>query len=469
MATEVATTSEGRTSQVRIHLTTTNQDIELPQDVGSILVPTEAKRYQLSTLVNRLLDTEKPIPLEFLINGQFLRTSLDEFLTQNGISAETTLSVEYVKALIPPLYSTSFEHEDWVSSVDVLSPSSNASKWSKEGTNNQRILSSSYDGALRVWNLSSEVVATGQAQTSAVKTAKFLSPTQIASAGVDRCVRLWNFSDAEVGQGSLNPALELYGHTASIDKLSVHTPSSRILTASSDSTIGLWSPKKADAPAAPEELLPSSSSSNKRRKISNPGKAVPQRGALSTLRGHSAPVSEAIFDEKDATVAYSSSWDHTVKTWDLTTSQCVDTRTTAQSLFSLCHLPSVSLLATGTVNRHITLIDPRASAATVSAMTLRGHTNAVVSLARDPSSGYQLLSGSHDGTCRIWDIRSVRNELGAERVGDSVYVIERESAKEKAKSAAGEGVKVMGVCWDRDVGIVSGGEDQRVQINRSVQ
>ena len=99
-------------------------------------------------------------------------------------------------------------------------------------------------------------------------------------------------------------------------------------------------------------------------------------------------------------------------------------------------------------------------------MTLRGHTNAVVSLVPDPASSYQLVSGSHDGTCKIWDIRSVRNEAGIERIGDSVYTIERDSAKGKPKPVGGEGVKVFGVAWDREVGVVSAGEDKRVQINK---
>ncbi|KAK5122496.1 ribosome biogenesis protein ytm1 [Meristemomyces frigidus] len=462
MATQ---TSGDRTAQVRIHLKTRNSDIELPQDTGPILVSTELKRYQLSTLVNRLLETEKPIPLEFLINGQFLRTSIDEFLTQNGISAETTLSVEYVKALIPPLYVASYEHDDWVSSVDVLSQSSKTAQWAGDRYNGstQRILSGSYDGLLRVWNISSEVVATGQGHTASVKAAKFMSPTQVVSSGFDRTLRLWKYEDAEAaGAASLTPTLELYGHKASVDNIAVQAPSSRILSASADHTVGLWSTKKAEGPAAPESLLPSA---NKRRKLSN-AKTLPQRGPLSLLQGHQSQVSDVCFDEKDATVAYSSSWDHSVKTWDLTTSACVDTRTTAQSLFSICHLPEASLLATGTVARHITLIDPRASATTISAMTLRGHTNAVVSLARDPNSSYQLVSGSHDGTCKVWDIRSVRSEAGSERVGDSVYTIERESAKGKPKSITGEGVKVFGVAWDREVGVVSGGEDKRVQINK---
>jgi len=59
----------------------------------------------------------------------------------------------------------------------------------------------------------------------------------------------------------------------------------------------------------------------------------------------------------------------------------------------------------------------------------------------------------------------VRSEA-SDRVGESVYVIERESAKGK-RVVAGEGVKVFSVCWDRDVGVVSGGEDKQMQINSS--
>ena len=106
-------------------------------------------------------------------------------------------------------------------------------------------------------------------------------------------------------------------------------------------------------------------------------------------------------------------------------------------------------------------------------MTLRGHTNAVVSLAVDPGSAYGLVSGSHDGTCRIWDVRASKSgEEGV--VGGSVYTVERESLKananggngERRSVVGGEGVKVFGVVWDKGVGIVSGGEDKRVQVNR---
>lgn len=444
----------------------------------------DLKRYALSTLVNKLLDFEKPVPFEFLINGQFLRTTIDDFLTANGISSESTLSVEYVRALIPPLFATTFEHDDWVSSVDVLSENSPAAAWAQEEgkphSGNERILSGSYDGLLRVWNADSEVVATSPTaangcHTAAVKAAKFLSASRLVSAGNDRTVRVWEYSDISDALGSkISPVLELFGHKSSVESLAVHGPSFRVLSGSTDHTIGFWSTKKAEAPDAPAHLLPSALPSNKRRKLGNPAKSIPQRGPLQQLTSHTNPVSGVIFAPDDPTVAYSSSWDHSIRTWDLLTGTCVDTRSTAHPLLSLCAMNGVNLLAAGSSARYITMMDPRASATNVAAMTLRGHTNAVVSLSADPVSAYGLVSGSHDGTCRVWDIRSVRPGTGVSfeaggQVGDCVYVIDRETGKsdEKRRPVAGDGVKVFDVVWDQIMGIISASEDKRVQINRS--
>lgn len=133
-------------------------------------------------------------------------------------------------------------------------------------------------------------------------------------------------------------------------------------------------------------------------------------------------------------------------------------------------MPHVNLVAAGTSARHVTLIDPRASAANVVAMTLRGHVNAVSCLAASPENGYVLASGSHDGTVRVWDARSVKpgaagigTEGGA--VGESMYVLDRDGMTGKLP-VGGEGVKVFGLCWDSTWGIVSAGQDKKVQINR---
>ncbi len=47
-------------------------------------------------------------------------------------------------------------------------------------------------------------------------------------------------------------------------------------------------------------------------------------------------------------------------------------------------------------------------------------------------------------------------------------MIERESGG-KEKNGKGEGTKVFSVGWNNRVGIVSGGEDCRIQVNRGVR
>jgi len=410
--------------------------------------------------VNGLLENEKPIPLEFIVNGTYLRTTLDEHLSTNGLSIETTLAVEYVRARIPPQYAASYEHEDWVSDVDVVSLNSSP-----------RILSASYDGNLRVWNTSAQILATSPGARSGghlshIKSAKFVSAAQIVSGGFDRTVKLWKYSEGTEGfPASLVPSLELYGHKSSVDFVNAHERSGRILSASSDHSVGFWSTRKSDAPAAPEELVPRSRVKDGKRRKQNPGVSLPQRGPLAIMQQHTGPVSAAIFDVNDATVGYSCSWDQTVRTWDLVTASLVDTRTTSSALFCVEHMPNLHLLAAGSVSRVIKLVDPRASATSVAAMTLKGHKNSVVSLARDPSNEYTIVSGSHDGTCRVWDVRSTKQEKEG-LVGQSLYTLPRATLKGGPSPGAGDGVKVFGVCWHSDVGILSGGEDKVIQVNR---
>ncbi|EAT88676.1 ribosome biogenesis protein YTM1 [Parastagonospora nodorum] len=462
-------------TKVTARFTTRDENLHLPDQDRTLLISTNLKRVNLSKILNELLGREDDrIPFDILINGQFLRTTVDEYLTKNGINAETRLEVEYTRALVPPLNVTSFEHDDWVSAVDVLSQTSRAGAWSGGSVQSgqERILSASYDGLVRVWNTSGDVLATSEApnnggRITSLKSAKWLSDKKIVAAGMDNTVRVFKYDE---DTRTITTSLELFSHRWGVEDVAVHGPSSRILSASSDNTISLFSSNAKENPVAPSSLLPNSTAaSNKRQKLSKPDRTVPARGALTTFTGHSSPVSSVIFKPDDATVAYSASHDHTLKTWDLPTAQCVDTRTTGHSLLSLCAIPSRNLIATGTSARHITLIDPRVSATQISVMTLRGHKNGVVSLDTDPSSDHGLVSGSHDGTVQIWDLRNVTTggQVGEGQQGESVHTIHRQGQSGPGKGH-GEGVKVFGVRWDKDVGIVSGGEDKKIQINRAL-
>ena len=145
------------------------------------------RRYGLSQILNSesMLDTPAPIPFDFLINGSFLRTTLEEYLTSQGLSSETTLELQYIRSLIPPLFEASFEHDDWVSTVDVLSETSPAGTWGSNtiGLGQERILSGSYDGLLRIWNKSGQAIVTSPpasagGHTAAIKSAKLCHPAR---------------------------------------------------------------------------------------------------------------------------------------------------------------------------------------------------------------------------------------------------------------------------------------------------
>jgi ribosome biogenesis protein YTM1 len=434
----------------------------------------DIKRYGLSRILNSesMLDTALPIPLDFLANGTFLTTSIEDYLATNGLSSESTLTLQYVRSLLPPVYESSFEHDDWVGSVDVLSATSAAGALAGQESITDRVASASYDGLVRIWNSSGEAIATspagsGGGHSMRLNAVRWLSQKQLASAGLDRKIIVWDYTDSEDGSsGSLKPNMELWGHEKVVHTIESNHSTRRLLTASSDGRIGLWSSSKRTAPQADPESLPSAHT-NKKAKTSVSASA--QRGPLAMIAAHDEPVTAAIFHPHDPTVAYTASEDHTVKTIDLTTQRQVSRLTTMHPLLCATALPARNLVAAGSSARHITLLDPRESAAATAAMTLRGHVNMVVSLDACPENDYSLVSGSHDSTCRVWDLRSIRPgtaEEGGGSVSSPVYTIGREWLKNKKLPPAGDGAKVLSVVWDKTWGIVSGGEDKKVQINR---
>ncbi|KAK9362446.1 WD40-repeat-containing domain protein [Lipomyces starkeyi] len=436
------------TGQIMITLTTLDNAFAVPE--VPLYVPLSLKRYGLSEVVNHLLATERPIPFDFLINSELLRTSLQEYITQKGLSSEQTLALEYTRSILPPTFLASYSHPDWVSSVAVIEvPSSNAKA--------APILSGCYDGIVRTWNLSGSVVSEFGGHTGPVKSVRWLDENKVVSASMDRSIRIWKVpvaddqGDEDMADvlGSNGPqtvvsARTFTGHKSTVEDIAVNAATSRMLSAGADSAVGLWTTNYKEAPPATVSVSTREMSGKRRRKT-----VVPSRGPISMMGSHTGPVTGVIFDPKDGTVGYSVSLDHTIKTWDLVTGALVDTRTTSFPLLSITALPELSLLCSGSSARHVTLHDPRAAADATTTTTLVGHTSFVVSLSKSPESDYMMSSASHDGTVRVWDVRAQK----------SMYVISRES-----KTA--DKAKVFGVHWSKAVGIVSGGEDKRVQINR---
>lgn len=446
-------------SQVKIRLFTREKDESLHVQDTPMYAPISLKRYGLSEIVNHLLESEKPIPFDFLIDGELLRTSLQDCLIKKGLSSEASLNVEYTRAILPPSYLSSFNNEDWVSSLDV----DNESKY---------IVSGSYDGVVRTWDMSGKIQKQYSGHSGPIRAVKVISSTRLVSSGNDRTLRLWKTKnddlksipqdvddeddEANIEDGKTLAILE--GHKAPVVSIDV-SDNSRILSASYDNSIGFWSTiyKEMNVVDPMEELNNSnnkiSTAAKKRRRLTLKDGTIRRRAPLALLESHNAPVEATAFDLNDNTVGYSVSQDHTIKTWDLVTSRCVDTKTTSYSLLSLAQMPTLNLLACGSSARHITLHDPRVdSNSKITQQQLIGHKNFVVTLDTCPENEYILSSGSHDGTVKVWDVRS----------STAMYTITREDpAVEK-----GVNDKVFAVNWADKVGIISGGQDKKIQFNK---
>lgn len=428
-------------SQVKIKFFTNDEDESLQVSDAPLYVPISLKRFGLSEVVNHLLnkddetDETKQIPFDFLIDGILLRSSIQDYLTKNGLSNEAFINLEYTRAVLPPSFLGSFNNEDWISSIDTMK------------TPNSNILSGSYDGIVRTYNMSGEVENQYVGHSGSIRSVKWISDTRIVSAGNDRQVRLWKTNE-DIG----TTVAILEGHKAPVVSLDVELKSNRILSAGYDNAIGLWSTlHKEMTTIQPHEYDSKilSTASKKRRKMALQDSTIRRRSPLSFLEGHSQPVEDVIFDANDSSVGYSVSQDHTIKTWDLFTAKCVDTKTTGFSLLSIIQLPEKNLLVTGSSARHINLSDPRITTNSDQISTkLVGHTNLVVSLSACPNNTNMFASASHDGTVKVWDVRADK----------SLYTITREEGTGNEK--------VFSVDWNNDIGIISGGSDKKLQINK---
>jgi ribosome biogenesis protein len=222
---EAATAPPTSTVQVRLITKT-----ETPISSTPIVIPTNVTRYSLSQILNHLLENPQPIPYSFLINSVYLPASLDEYITENGISREEILEIEYVRSMLPPQWEGQWTQEDWVSGVCVR----------EEG-----VVSSGYDGVVRVWDWSGNVVAKsrgGQGPLRSLKCVKWIDGGFV-TGGMDGSVRVWSYSDSAVSL-----VVEGKGHEASVDDVDYRD--AKAISAGADGTLRVWSmePSEAEAP-----------------------------------------------------------------------------------------------------------------------------------------------------------------------------------------------------------------------------
>jgi ribosome biogenesis protein YTM1 len=426
-----STRKPNKDGKVLVRFVTKNPKIRVPDT--PMAVPAKLGRFGLSEVINLLLNNEKPQPFDFLINTEFIRTSIEKHIRKHNVKEEQFIVVEYTEAVVPPERELECEHDDWVSSL--------------AGGFSGFVVTGSYDKKVRVWDQETGAcLATVDAHESAVKTVSWIAKTtkrkddkavyKLASGGLDRLVKTWRVTE----KGSRLKHV-FRGHVGSVNSVHVNPTGTRLCSGSFDHTVKMWFLK-------PENLEePVGNNIAKKRKLAEGPLEVLES---ITLVGHTASVS--CVQWPTATQLVSASWDHTIKVWDADTASeqhtLYNNTVVNYASYSTLH----SLIASSHADTSIRVWDPRVGESKQAQFTLNSHSSWGSGVSWHPFSPHaQLASSSHDGTVKVWDLRS---EL-------PLFTVTTHKDKVLCVDWAGVGVGEEGV---NRFDLASGGADNKMRV-----
>ncbi|GLI64919.1 hypothetical protein VaNZ11_008313, partial [Volvox africanus] len=210
-----------------------------------VAVPASLKRYGLSQIINHLLALDPPRPFDFLADGELIRKSLEQHLLSHNLSAESTLEVEYVPAVIPPQQKSSIPHDDCSLDASRAASSLSASPSStRNAVGSGPIVSGSYDGQIRIWNGELQCTATVSAHPGGINCVRFLPQSQgdlLLTSGKDRTVKMWRVGGRSGGSGPSCQLLATYrGHQDSVEQVAASPSGRRFVSCGWDGRLLLW-------------------------------------------------------------------------------------------------------------------------------------------------------------------------------------------------------------------------------------
>jgi ribosome biogenesis protein YTM1 len=433
-------------------------ELEIPSD--PIAVPSSIRRKGLSAIINHLLgrrvksednksdedddsdddddddDDEEmlpAIPFDFLLNNKLLRLGVEAASRREGLSLEQAVEIKYFPAQRPPEGSGESEtFPDWITSMSLI----------ENQNNGQGVLcTGGADGTIRIFGTTAEDSETGNGlqtiQTTKAHsgTIQCISTAQIensgnrlfiASGSMDQTVLTHTLSKDEK-QLALH-AVYTGGHFGSISSTAFskeHGHNEDILMASGDWNGGLciWRVPTAnnDEDVNNADNIPK----KKKKKLKSQiyaapvdGSSVKEVGPMFAMKAHSSNISGIVWDyasstsESNESKVVTGSWDHSIKVWDINRQESLLTLNGSKVVTSLGRCHNSDVVATGHPDCSVRLWDMRTSRSTnasssVSDSTLKpSHRSWVSDVKWSQTDPFVLASTSHDGTIKMWDIRS---------------------------------------------------------------
>eukprot|EP00922_Rhytidocystis_sp_ex-Travisia-forbesii_P026164 GHVS01038326.1.p1 GENE.GHVS01038326.1~~GHVS01038326.1.p1 ORF type:complete len:500 (+),score=86.36 GHVS01038326.1:52-1551(+) len=470
-ATTDGVTSEGG-SQVEVSFTTKLEDPQFRlQDDQSFLVPTELQRLGLSELLNTLLELPAHQPFDFLIEGNFLRTSLKCYLQSEQRTTEGTLTVEYALAVPKPTTEDLHHTHDWISSIHTF----------RDNT----VCVGNYDGSVSLYR--------GSRQLAALQ----LSPSPVTSVAVCDCLHKYSAVVADeqqrteviaslkngqirfslFGMSEGDKAAEWTNRTVAIGK--GHKDAAQCVAVAGgdgglavsggwDSKLLLWN----NSDILSDETLmasPDTSCNGKRGREVAPVEVAPRM----ELKGHDKAITDICFPsfEPFKYNLISSSLDQSLRAWDFIAGAAVSSWNAARVVTSLSFCPSGQQLSTSHDDGRVRIWDLRLAEGCVAdspdpVKSFDSNTRLQLSHAYNvhkriasccrwnPHDPVTVASVSHDGTLRILDVRALRVPLQSVVMADNV-----------TNGNVDEPKKILACDWMDRYRVVTGGEDGVLRIH----
>eukprot|EP01132_Coremiostelium_polycephalum_P007722 gene7722-9497_t len=442
-------------SKVKVRFITKDPNIRVPEvDIG---VPLRLGRLGLSEVIGHLRGEESPSqkPFDFLVNGKFIRTTLEKHLKNSGLlpeSDEHTVIIEYLEAITEPKKEKECQHDDWVSCV--------------EGTvsNAGLIVSGSYDLGVRIWDYKGELLGTGTGHQSGVKSVTWITMNKntksFASSSLDKTIRLWEFvQDNENNKNNIIKEIAVFTeHTSTVDSITSSPDGQNLMSGGMDGLIKLW--KLSEVKRAIEEGGPAEKTVSKKRKTNNKSNgtestAVTIKASTASIDGaHTMGVTTVSWPTQYQML--SGSMDRSMKLWDLNTLSCSMSVKTPEPLSQVSYSVESGLAASAHSDKIVRVWDPRSTTTTTTnnqTQSLISHKNWVTSVQWKPNSQYHLCTGSHDGSVKLWDIRTKI----------PLFSIDQQSTSSQP-------TKILCTSWvskdsNSEPMIVSGGSDSKLKIH----
>ncbi|KNC56347.1 ribosome biogenesis protein WDR12 [Thecamonas trahens ATCC 50062] len=399
-------------------------------------VPISSTRYALSELVNVLLSLEPAVPFDFMIDGTFLRTTLEGYVLESKgtLSAETVLVIEYTEALARPQPDVLENQDDWIADLAIGATKFLPKAFQVKGKGGRKarannalpfLASASYDGLVRIRPLREDgayasdaapLIAAGH--KAAVK-AVAVSGSTLVSAGRDHGVALYELDPTKPHARSTSKGVVLPSatgaHDDTVESVAFHPLGMTFITGAWDGKVQVYNASIAAAveAAASSATAGGDDDDGRPAKRAKSGKAAASLAdpaplsPLITLEGHTGAVTTALFENfGDGTNALSASWDHSLRVWDVPSgaNATIIATETAVLDIGLCSAPSSSATLTAHAGPVVRLWDFRTQ--DPASAKFKGHGGFVPAVAWMPGSAVHFATAAHDGKVRVWDIRS---------------------------------------------------------------